>query len=52
MVSTSKRSRSANLSVEEALELIFRDDEDNLGMSSNEEREIDRELDYESGVTR
>ena len=47
-----KRSRSANLSVEEALELIFGDDEDNLGMSSDQESEIDRELDYESGVSR
>ena len=43
MPSASKRSCSANLSVVEALELIFRDDE---------ESEIDRELDYESGFTR
>ena len=52
MASASKRSRSTNLTVEEALELIFRDDEDNMGMSSGEESEIDRELDYESGITR
>ena len=52
MASALKRSRSANLSVEEALELIFRDDEYNLGMSSDEESEIDREQDYESRFER
>ena len=38
--------------VEEALELILAGDEDHLGMSSDEESDLDRELDYESGNSR
>ena len=52
MASASKRPRSANYSVEEALGVIFARDEDHLGMSSDEESEIDRELDYQSGISR
>ena len=52
MASASKRPRSKNYSVEEALELILADDEDHLGMSSDEESDLDRELDYESGNSR
>ena len=52
MASASKRPRSENLPVEEVSDLIFAGDEDHLGMSSDEESEIDRELDYQSGVSR
>ena len=52
MASVSKRPRSANLSTEEVLELLFSREENHLGMSSDEESEIDRELDYESGDSR
>ena len=52
MASASKRPRSENYSVEEALELILAGDEDNLGMSSDEESDLDQELDYESGNSR
>ena len=44
-------SASANYSVEEALEVIFADHEDHLGMSSDEESEIDRELGYQSRIS-
>lgn len=46
MAPAAKRPRSANYSVEEALEIIFTGAEDHLGMSLDEESEIDRELDY------
>ena len=52
MASASKRPRSANFSTEEVLELLFSRGEDHLGMSSDEESEIDRDLDYESEVSR
>ena len=52
MASAAKRPRSANYSVEQELEIIFAGDEDHLGMSSDEESEIDRELDYQSGISR
>ena len=45
MASASGRSRLANYSVEEALEVIFAGIEDHLGMSSDEESEIHQELD-------
>ncbi|PFX23649.1 hypothetical protein AWC38_SpisGene11802 [Stylophora pistillata] len=51
MASAAKRPRSANYSVEQDLEIIFAGDEDHLGMSSDEESEIDRELDYQSGIS-
>ena len=50
MASASKRPRSENLSAEEVSDLLFAGDEDHLGMSSDEESDIDRELDYQSGV--
>ena len=52
MASASKRPRSATFSTEEVLEMLFSKGENHLGMSSDEESEIDRELDYESGVSR
>lgn len=52
MVTAVKRPRSANYFVEEALEIIITGDEDHLGMSFDEESEIDRELDYQSRISR
>ena len=52
MASASKRPRLENFSTEEVLELLFSRGEDHLGMLSDEESEIDRELNYESGVSR
>ena len=52
MASASKRPRSANFSAKEVLDTIFAGEEDHLGMSSDEESEIDRELDYQSGFSR
>ncbi|PFX11807.1 hypothetical protein AWC38_SpisGene24343 [Stylophora pistillata] len=52
MASPAKRQRSANYSIEEALEIIFTGDEDHLEMSLDEESQIDRELDYQNGISR
>ena len=52
MASASKRPRSATYTTEEVLELLFSREENHLGMSSDEESEIDRELDHESGHSR
>ena len=52
MASALKRPRSANLSDEKVSDLLFEGDEDNLGMASDEESEIDRELVYQNGVSR
>ena len=52
IASASKRPRSENLSAEEVSDLLFAGDEDHLGMWSDEESEIDRELDFQSGVSR
>ena len=52
MASASKRLRSVTFSTEDVLEMLFSKGENHLGMSSDGESEIDRELDYESGVSR
>ena len=52
MASDPKRPRSSNFSREEVLEMLLEEDEDHLGMSSDEESEIDRELGYQSGLLR
>ena len=41
MASASKRPRKTNLTPEEVLEKIFKDDEDRLGISRDEKSEID-----------
>ena len=51
MASDPKRPRSSNFSREEVLEMLL-EDEDHLGMSRDEESEIDRELGYQSGLLR
>jgi len=52
MASGLKRPRSSNFSWEEVLEMLLEEDEDHLGMSSDEESEIDRELGYQSRLLR
>ena len=52
MASDPKRPRSSNFSREEVLEILLEEDEDHLGMSSDKESEIDRELGYQSGLLR
>ena len=44
MASASKRPRTENYSVEEALQMLFDEDEVNGGMPSDEESDLDTEL--------
>ena len=44
MASALKRPRAGNYSVEEALQMVFDEDEDHGGMPSDEESDLDREL--------
>ena len=44
MASASKRPRAENYSVEEALQMVFDEDEAHGGMSSDEESKLDMEL--------
>ena len=50
MASSSKRPRGPTYTQEEVLAMLDKD-EDHLGMSSDEESEIDRELDYQSELS-
>ena len=52
MASAAKRPRTPNLTREEALQRIFEEDEEHLGMSSDEESEMDKELGYQSEISR
>ena len=47
-----KRPKTSNFTREEVVEMILEDGEAHLGMESDEESEIDREMDYQSGLSR
>ena len=52
MASASKRPRASNLTANEVLERILEEGEEHQGMSSDEESEIDRELECQSEISR